>query len=309
MWEIFPRQLNFGLSSWPDAVDAFLQMNVLNGTTPSPALVRALRRTLRPLVRLMLGSGVTYPLVSELLKGIFVEVSDREFRLGAKAPTDSRISLISGVHRKDVRRLRSADQAIEEVVPDTISFGGKLVTTWLSDERFLDEVGRPRPLSKTRTPGEPACFEELVADRSTDIRPRVVLDEWLRLGIVHIDPHDRLVLNTDAFVPQAGLDEKLFFFAHNLHDHAAAATDNLLGNRAPQLERSLMYDGLTEGGIALLDKRARQLGTRMLRELNRLASEREEAEAASTAPRRRFTCGVYFYSEPAPDPGPASNEP
>ena len=57
-------------------------MNLRNGTTPTPALVRAIRRTLRPLVRLMLASGVTYPLVAELLKGIFVELADREFRLG-----------------------------------------------------------------------------------------------------------------------------------------------------------------------------------------------------------------------------------
>ena len=284
-------------------------MNLLNGTTPSPVLVRAIRRTLRPLVRLMLASGVTYPSVSELLKGIFVEIADREFRLGDKAPTDSRVSLISGVHRKDVRRLRSTDQAVDEVVPDAVSFGGKLVTIWLSDERFLDEDGRPRPLSRTRTRGDQACFEDLVAGRSTDIRPRVVLDEWLRLGIVRIDAQDRLVLNTDAFVPQAGLDEKLFFFAHNLHDHAAAATANLLGGRAPQLERSLMYDGLTEDGIALLDKRARQLGSRMLQDLNRLASEREEAEATSTVPRHRFTCGVYFYSEPTRSPGPAPTSP
>ena len=274
-------------------------MDFPNVTTLSPVLVRAIRRTLRPLVRLMLASGVTYPLVSELLKGVFVEVAGREFGLGDKAPTDSRISLISGVHRKDVRRLRRTDQAVDEVVPDTISFGGKLVTTWLTDERFLDEEGRPLPLSKMRVPGEQPCFEDLVESRRTDIRLRVVLDEWLHLGIVHIDAQDRIVLNTDAFVPRAGLDEKLFFFAHNLHDHAAAATDNLLGNRAPQLERSLLYDGLTEEGIALLDKRARQLGNRMLQELNRLASEREEAESKSTAPRHRFTCGVYFYSEPA----------
>jgi hypothetical protein len=284
-------------------------MNLLNGPTPSPALVRAIRRTLRPLVRLMLASGATYPLLSELLKGLFVEVADREFRLGNKVPTDSRVSLISGVHRKDVRRLRSADRPTAELVPETVSFGGKLVTTWLTDERFLDDTGRPRPLSKTRAPGDQAGFEDLVADRSTDIRPRVVLDEWLRLGIVHIDSQDRLVLNTDAFVPQAGLEEKLYFFAHNLHDHAAAATDNLLGNGAPQLERSLTYDGLTEGGIALLDARARQLGNRMLQELNRLASAREDAQATSTAPRRRFTCGVYFYSEPAASPEPVRNQP
>lgn len=273
-------------------------MNLRNNTNPSTALVQAFRRTLRPLVRLMLASGVTYPLVSELLKQVFVDVADREFGLGDKAPTDSRISLISGVHRKDVRRLRGTEQGADEVVPDTISFGGKLVTTWLTDERFLDDEGRPRPLSKVRVPGGEPCLEDLVESRRTDIRLRVVLDEWRHLGIVHLDAQDRLVLNTDAFVPQAGLDEKLFFFAHNLHDHAAAATDNLLGSRAPQLERSLIYDGLTEDGIAQLDKRARQLGTRMLQELNRLASEREEAESKSTAPRHRFSCGVYFYSEP-----------
>ena len=64
--------------------NALLPMNLLNSTTPSTALVRAIRRTLRPLVRLMLASGVTYPLVSELLKGVFVEVADREFRLGGQ---------------------------------------------------------------------------------------------------------------------------------------------------------------------------------------------------------------------------------
>ncbi len=249
----------------------------------------------------MVASGVTYPFASEVLKGLFVEVADREFRLGDASPTDSRISLISGVHRKDVRRLRSADRVVDEVVPDTISFGGRLVTTWLTDKRFLDAKGRPRPLSKTRTPGGDVCLEDLVANKRTDIRLRVVLDEWLRLGIVHIDARDRLVLNTNAFVPRAGLDEKLFFFAHNLHDHAAAATDNLLGNRVPRLERSLMYDGLTAEGIQAVDERARQLGNEMLQELNRLASEREEVETESAAPRQRFTCGVYFYSVSTPD--------
>ena len=73
---------------------------------PSPALVRALRQVLRPLVRLMLAQGITYPYLLELLKGLFVEVADKEFRLDARPPTDSRISLVSGVHRKDVSRLR-----------------------------------------------------------------------------------------------------------------------------------------------------------------------------------------------------------
>ncbi len=273
-------------------------MNPSNNTAPSPTLVRAIRHILRPLARLMLASGVTYPIVSELLKGVFVEVAERDFRLDGRPMTDSRINLISGVHRKDVRRLRELDLATDEVIPETVSFGGRLVATWLMDERFLDEAGGARPLPRIRAADDSVCFADLVASRTTDIRQRVVLDEWLRLGIVSVDDQDRVVLNTEAFVPQAGLDEKLFFFAHNLHEHAAAATDNLLGARAPQLERSLMYDGLTPASIEHLDKRARQLGTRMLKELNRLASEREASEAGNPEARSRFTCGVYFYSAP-----------
>ncbi|MBL0144276.1 MAG: hypothetical protein IPP91_19770 [Betaproteobacteria bacterium] len=273
-------------------------MSLLNTTAPAPALVRAIRRALRPMVRLMLASGVTYPLMAELLKGVFVELAEREFRLGARKMSDSRISLLSGVHRKDVRRLRGSDTSAKEVVPESVSLGGRLVTTWLSDERFLDEDGNARPLPRARTNGARVCFEDLVASRSTDIRPRVVLDEWLRLGVVRIDEQDRLVLNADAFVPPAGLDEKLFFFAHNLHDHAAAATENLLGNRPPRFERSLMYEGLTQSSVEHVEKRAHGLGMKMLTDLNRVATTREESEAASPEPRQRITCGIYFYSEP-----------
>jgi hypothetical protein len=274
-------------------------MNKLNAASPSPAAVAAIRLVLRPLVRLMVSSGITYPFVSELLKGLFVEVADRDFGLDGRPTTDSRISLVSGVHRKDVRRLRGAVHAAAEAMPDTVSFGGRLVATWLGDRRFLDEDGQARPLARTRRPGDQPGFEDLVASQSTDLRPRVVLDEWLRLGIVSIDPDDRLVLNTEAFVPTAGLDEKLFFFGHNLHAHAAVAVDNILGNRPPAFERSLIYDGLTDTGIEVLDKRARQIGTRMLKELNRLATEQEACESEAKGSRRRVTCGIYFYMERA----------
>ena len=40
-------------------------------TAPSPTLVAALRRVLRPLVRLMVARGITYPHLSDLLNNRF----------------------------------------------------------------------------------------------------------------------------------------------------------------------------------------------------------------------------------------------
>lgn len=272
---------------------------VMSKLNISSILVRAIERVLRPLVRLMLSSGITYPYLAELLKGIFVEVADKEFRLDDKPSTDSRISLLTGVHRKDVRRFRNSHSNREMPVPEVISVGAKLVATWLDLPPFVGVDGRPRPLSRLSSADSEASFERLVSSRSKDIRARVVLDEWLRLGIVSLDDNDRVVLNTEAFVPKEGMEEKTYFFAHNLHDHAAAATHNLLGEGEPWLERSVYYDELSQASVDELNAQAHQLANHMLKTLNHSAMRLEVRDAHDSTPRQRFTCGLYFYSEPA----------
>ena len=111
--------------------------------TPTPALVLALRRVLRPLVKLMLARGVTYPYLCDLLKALFVEVADKDFRIGPKPPTDSRVSLVSGVHRKEVNRLRQEMAADTETVSSVVSLGAQLVAVWLGSSRYLDETIAP----------------------------------------------------------------------------------------------------------------------------------------------------------------------
>lgn len=273
---------------------------------PEPAFVLALRRVLRPLVKLMLARGIPYPYAAELLKALFVEVADRDFRIEAKAPTDSRVSLVSGVHRKEVSRLRQEIATDAEVVPTVVSLGAQLVAVWLGSPQYLDDDNRPRPLPRFASEGGALSFEALVASVNSDIRSRVVLDEWLRLGVVRFDERQRVCLNVDAFVPAEGFDEKAFYFGHNLHDHAAAAAHNLLGGGKPFLERSVHYDALSAGSIAALAAQSEQLGMKALLALNKSAMALEQADAASPAPRQRMTFGIYFYAEPAPDADPAA---
>src|SRR5262245_30078545 len=68
----------------------------------------ALTRVLHPLVRLMIARGITFSAAVELLKRVYVEVADQHFRLTDERQTDSRVSLITGLHRKDVKRLRAS---------------------------------------------------------------------------------------------------------------------------------------------------------------------------------------------------------
>lgn len=280
---------------------------------PSPALVRALRKLLRPLVRLMLAHGITYPYLSDLLKGLFVEVAEQDFRLDNKPPTDSRVSLVSGLHRKDVARLRGLLQSAEPIEPSVVPRGAQLVAHWMGQPRYLLEDGSPRPLARLASEGGELSFEALVTSVNSDIRSRVVLDEWLSLGVVHLDEAGRVCLNTAAFVPTHGVDEKAFYLGHNLHDHASAAVHNLLGGKPPFMERSVHYNALTAASVEKLNRMSEQWGMKALLAINKAAMDAEAqdqatAEAGGDPADQRFTFGTYFFSERVagePGPGPA----
>ncbi len=120
---------------------------------PPQALLKPLARLLRPLVRLMIRSGVTFPVVAELLRGLYVDVATRDLLADPKAQTDSRISLLTGVHRKEIRRLRTEAPA-PEGVPEVVTLASQIIARWLAAPPYADAGGRPRPCRAP--PGTPA---------------------------------------------------------------------------------------------------------------------------------------------------------
>ncbi|NKB42935.1 MAG: hypothetical protein GKS03_01530 [Alphaproteobacteria bacterium] len=267
-----------------------------NPAGPPDALLAALKRMLRPLVRLMITKGVTLPTLTNLLKETFVSVAEEDFPVSGKRQTDSRINLLTGVHRKDVKRLRE-EQPPKRAMPQAVGLGAQIVSRWVSDTLTTDSEGRPIPLPRQgKSPGDPS-FDGLVEGISKDVRPRAVLDEWLRLGVASIDENDWIVLNRQAFVPEKGFDEKAFYFGRNIHDHLAATAHNLIGDGNPRLERSVHYGGLTESSVNSLAEEAEKVGMDALLTLNRLARERVDADKGKDTADQRFNFGLYFFDE------------
>ncbi len=260
----------------------------------STALLTAARFMLRPLVRLLIRNGITFPVISELLRGLYVEVAATDMLPDPRTRTDSRVSLMTGVHRKEIRRLRS-DQQNNAAVPDVVTIGTQIVARWLALGQD-DATGAPLPLPRSAPMGE--TFETLVASVTTDVRPRAVLDEWLSQGLATLDAQDRVHLNSAAFIPRAGGDEQLFFFGRNLHDHVAAAAANIAArDAAPFMDRSVHYDRLSPAMTRRLEDEARAISVRALVDLNRIAMELLEAEPADTAETGRINFGVFVYRE------------
>ena len=291
-WDNFPRQApRVKRSHW-------LYFDSNAPMTPPSALVAALRRLLQPLVRLLTAQGITYPMLADLLKQVYVDVAVRDFRLNGAAPTDSRVTLLTGVHRKDVKRLRTPGAPQPEAMPEMVALGSQIAAVWTTRRDLRDRNGRPRPLPRLASQGGERSFEGLVASISKDIRARPLLDEWLRLGVVKIDEADRVVLASGAFVPSRGFDEKAFYLGHNLHDHIAAAAHNVQGEGPPFLERSVYYEGLDPASVAKLKELAEKGGMDTIQAVYSEAKEYEPRDRKTANAKQRLTFGIYFYSEP-----------
>ena len=262
---------------------------------PPAVLTRAVRKLLRPLVRLLVARGITYPALIQMLKSLYIEVADRDFALDNKRQTDSRINLLTGIHRKDVKRLRQELGNEDTSIPAAVSLGARLVAHWTGMDKYLDDDRHPRPLPRQTSQDSEISFEELVASVNKDIRPRVVLDEWLNLGIVRLDDNDRVCLNIEAFVPEQGFDELAYYFGRNLHDHIAAAAHNLSGLTPRQLERSVYYAGLSSASVKKLNIIAENEGMKALQAVNRSALQLQKDDATNPDARQRINFGMYFH--------------
>ena len=257
------------------------------------AVLAAVLRACRPLVRLLLRNGVAYPAFAAALKQVFLEAAVDELRAAGRKQTDSALSLLSGVHRRDVRNLAlSGGASLAMEAP--MNMASQVVTRWLSDAAYRDGKGRPRVLARS---GAAPSIESLVTAISSDVRPRAVLDELLRLGIAEESP-EGIRLVAPGFVPRQGLPEMAALLADNLHDHAAAASLNLDGKHN-FLEQAIFVDELTAESAQQLHAASARAWREAFQSVMREAQARYEydqlhAPAASRVHRVRF--GSYFYA-------------
>ncbi len=271
-------------------------MNDSEHLKTSTVLLSAVRRLCRPLVKLLIEKGITYPQLRDMFKELYVEVADQSEPIKGKKPSISRTFILTGVHRKDISRLRTESCSNEEPSNSHSSLGSELVARWLGTKEYQNNNGKPRPLTRTGSDTLPG-FDDLVISISKDVRPRAILDEWLRLGIVSIDESDNISLNQSAFVPQKGLKEKAFFLGRHVHDHLAACAHNILEDDAPFMERSVFFSNLSTESVDKLREIAEHQGMQLLQELNQQAIELQKTDKNNKDADHRMRLGLYWFQK------------
>ncbi len=251
---------------------------------------------LRPIIREMIGRGVAFGRLESRLREMFVRLADSEFSLPNRQQTDSRISVLTGINRKEVRRIRHSP--IRQVEPKSFerNLGADIVGRWTTDPRTTDGNGRAMPLPFRSRSG--MSFVRLVRETTTDLRPRAILDELVRTGVAAVEPSGDVRLNSDAYVPSKGMPEKLAMLSHDPAELVTTMLRNIFGRvEDPHLQQRVAYDNLGAEGIEKVRSQLRRRTERFLNDIDRLVArfDRDRSSEAPGGDRRYVSLGVYYY--------------
>ena len=252
-----------------------------------------------PLVRLLVARGVTYQATAEMLKRVYVLAARTQLKPG-EGETGTRLSLLTGLNRKEIRRLTEGETKPVETEGIT-SHAAAIHAVWTSQRRFRDRNGMPRVLPRHARDRQ-ASFDELVRQITTDHRPAALLEELTRLRLVDVDTEGNVALRANPFLSRASFKDRLGPFAENLEDHAEAAVTNVLAEEPPFLERSVFSDELSEESAAKLHELVRKRWREIHDEVIAEAIAREKQDRADGKPGdSRIRMGMYFYSQTKDD--------
>lgn len=274
-------------------------------TAITEGLLRAATETLRPLVRRLLAAGVPFGQLETRLRKLYVETADRECGLPDRRQTVSRIALLTGINRKEVKRLRATSS---ETAAAPSAFGrnlaASLVSRWMQDPRAAHR-GRPRPLPYQAARGP--SFVKLALATTVDLPARALLDALVASGVAEIRRDGRIALKAGAYLPRRGRPEVLAMLAEDPRDLVATMLHNVLDDAAePLLQRRIAYDNLGAEALPRLRGELRHASEAFVRRIDRLLAryDRDRNPRAPGGERRRAGLGLYYF-ESTDVPSPA----
>lgn len=260
------------------------------------AILAAVTTLLRPLVRLLLRYGIPYRTFSDIAKLVYVNVATEEFGIPGRKQSKSRVSVLTGISRKEVLRVSRLPAPDDLGAVERYNRAARVVSGWVRDRLFNPGAGTPMDLSFE---GGPASFRELVRIYSGDTPARAVLDELLRVGAVERTPDGKIRLLERSYVPRTGEIDKIGILGVDTSDLVATIDHNIQRGDAPYFQRKVCYDNLPENVVGELKGMASDRAQALLEHLDRWMSERDR-DVNPLVPgtgRKRAGIGIYYFEE------------
>jgi hypothetical protein len=272
-------------------------------TSSRDQLLHALRRVLRPVVRVLIRAGIRFDACAELARGVFVETAIRDGLDNVTIPTRARVSVVTGISKQQVDYYVDNKGAIPSAKPTLASIMVEVLQKWHTDPQYVGPYGIPLELEFEPGSGV-RCFRSLVGLVNETVSPGVVLEELLRVGSVTYsgEQHFRAV-SRYFMMPEPMSPQQIEYFGNTLTRLAQTLEFNM-DPKQPQkrLERFVLADrGLPADVLPKFESYARERATEFLLDLDNWLTPYSTSNASDDSPRIASGLNIFLYVEPPPD--------
>ena len=275
-------------------VPSFLFMK----TTNRQIIYSAIVRILRPLIRILLRNGISYGTFADFSKWLYVDIAAKEFAIKGRKQSVSRISVITGLSRKEVQRVRKLPRPDDRQSAEQYNRAARVISGWRRDPKFLDKRGRPAVLPIS---GKEPNFDQLVKQYSGDLPFRAILDELISVGAVERKEGKRVRLLTRSYVPEKDDAMKIHILGTDAGLLISTIGHNLQElDMDPFYQRKVAYDNLPSEILSKFRKMSAKSAQSLLERLDSWLSKHDRDINPSTAGTGRNTAGlgIYYFEEP-----------
>lgn len=266
----------------------------------------AIRRILRPVLKLMLRNGVDLADFMAEIRSICVDVAqDEDFALrdrkgNPKKITVSRIAMLTGMNRKEAKRIMDLADGEVELDEAYSNRAVRVISGWTRDRKYCDEEGQPYALSMGSNTAD-RRFEDLVKDYSGDMTPRVILDELLRVGSVTKDESGQINLVSKGYVPVLSNYELLAIGSEAIKDLTSTVVHNLnrMDNGDEFFQKSVHYDDVPLEAVKFYRAMVKEDANAFIDDQNRKLAgyDRSNTPKIPGTGRYRVGLGLYYFEE------------
>lgn len=261
-------------------------------------LVQSIIRILRPLIHILLKSGVSYGTFNDIAKWVYVETASREFGIKSRKPSISRISVLTGLSRKEVKRVKDLPVPADTEFTEQYNRAARVIAAWRREADFSDPEGKPMVLP---IDGEGPTFAELVKKFSGDLPHRAILDELVNAGIVEKTADNCVRLLNRSYIPASDQGMKLHILGTDVSNLISTIGHNLTADESQRLfQRKVSYDNLPREILPVFHAMAALSSQKLLEDLDKFlaANDRDSNPEIKGSGRHCAGLGIYYFEKP-----------
>jgi len=183
---------------------------------------------LRPIAKILLRYGIGFREFAEVAKSAFVDVATTDHGIRGRPTNISRVAVMTGLTRKEVRRIRDKIENQQHTVVSRTTPLWDVLHHWHADDEFIDSSGRPTTLPFH---GDNGSFEILVRKYGGDIPAGAMRAELKRVGAIVESDAGELTVVKRSFRPEGNQEILVNSLIHGVYTLLSTVCHNTNAER------------------------------------------------------------------------------